>query len=1117
MIYKVSTTGLVPEVVLHDLGARTLIHPITNLDLGLEYSDNELTYSKDLATAIAAEWLIIEEFTSLNDDRYYVQDELDDIITNLDHNSLLGIENDKHKYLTTVLSTGLLKGGRLYLNEQDNTKFDIEAGIGVIVDNYTNADDPSRKIVHWPTTSGIACEYINTYEWSTVCITRTDPGDGLGTIIQIPDRLLTDEERREMLTIGFLTHITGDRIAYTETEPYTISDPVSQIWDFAHNFGSFNIEGNEYTCAGSLTLKKTGGKTYSIGSNYINSSKSPNIWVSEDQNPLSEIIYYYRQNGEWVNSDITTNVIDPDWYDSGDGLLPVTTSGWTIQTIFFYAPWETTEIQYGQKVYESKELALAALNERIEINPWITEYDTFRGWLVVRQGAEPHEICQGETHQIISACKMGLISSAYGGSGSGEINIAENNGLSGVSILLPKEGVILPFKSVASGDDIVNVYDNETDKSIEISINESGISHNNISALDSDDHTQYHNDARGDNRYYTKSQTTSISGALDDKMLYSDGSKPLTGDWNAGDHSIGAGGFYLNTAKLDAAIFSCSTGLLTGGNILKCPEDETKIHIDEGTSLYVNMNDRENPIVEILSWESGCFYPSISGVDTKWIGIERTAPGVGSFTVRNKFSQLEKRYITILGRCWNFSGTDVIEGVGNYKAGAFNNDKTTQDLAYALGSINVYGNKYFTTVSGTMRLSRTHGEAFRFSANFSNSEISPNIYESLLAENIDYYTYHVQGTASENKTQIDPDNYDNGGIVTEVPSGKWTIQRVYYYPVSNITAMVYGQHIYDTYEDAYANMFTENITLNRGTMEGTVFRGYLVIKQGCDDLTDPSKANLFEASSLGAFSGGGGGGGGGVTNHSALDGLGNDDHTQYILHNGTRNFSGVVKYSHQPTFNNDDQIITKKYVDDAVLPFTAIHSELKGLANDDHAQYILVNGSRGFTSAVSGITPTQQNHLVTKGYVDDITELSAVQIRRTTDITVGTSYANVTFDTTDFENNSDVLEHSSVNTDRILIKSSGNYKIMYHLKPRASTATVTTNSRVLIDDTAVIPGSESYVRTYQNEIHELTCDFVISLTAGSYLSLQVSRGSESAVTAVADAIMYVIKTKRCKR
>ena len=47
------------------------------------------------------------------------------------------------------------------------------------------------------------------------------------------------------------------------------------------------------------------------------------------------------------------------------------------------------------------------------------------------------------------------------------------------------------------------------------------------------------------------------------------------------------------------------------------------------------------------------------------------------------------------------------------------------------------------------------------------------------------------------------------------------------------------------------------------------------------------------------------------------------------------------------------------------------HGSLTGLTDDDHTQYILVTGTRGFTGTVSGVTPTEDYHLTTKQYVDD--------------------------------------------------------------------------------------------------------------------------------------------------
>ena len=56
-----------------------------------------------------------------------------------------------------------------------------------------------------------------------------------------------------------------------------------------------------------------------------------------------------------------------------------------------------------------------------------------------------------------------------------------------------------------------------------------------------------------------------------------------------------------------------------------------------------------------------------------------------------------------------------------------------------------------------------------------------------------------------------------------------------------------------------------------------------------------------------------------------------------------------------------------------ITPAAADHGSLSGLLSDDHTQYILVDGTRGFTGVVSGITPTENSHLTTKQYVDNHT------------------------------------------------------------------------------------------------------------------------------------------------
>jgi len=70
-----------------------------------------------------------------------------------------------------------------------------------------------------------------------------------------------------------------------------------------------------------------------------------------------------------------------------------------------------------------------------------------------------------------------------------------------------------------------------------------------------------------------------------------------------------------------------------------------------------------------------------------------------------------------------------------------------------------------------------------------------------------------------------------------------------------------------------------------------------------------------------------------------------------------------------------DHLTTRWYVDNEVATLSGSivldHGGLTGLGDDDHTQYVPTDGSRGFTSTVSGVDPVLDNDLVTLGYVED--------------------------------------------------------------------------------------------------------------------------------------------------
>ena len=101
----------------------------------------------------------------------------------------------------------------------------------------------------------------------------------------------------------------------------------------------------------------------------------------------------------------------------------------------------------------------------------------------------------------------------------------------------------------------------------------------------------------------------------------------------------------------------------------------------------------------------------------------------------------------------------------------------------------------------------------------------------------------------------------------------------------------------------------------------------------------------------------------GASDHGALTGLSDDDHSQYLLASDA----------------TDRATFAANWLDLTDGGATTLHSHaagatdhgtLTGLSDDDHTQYSLADGTRAFTGTVEGIAPTADAHLTTKAYVD---------------------------------------------------------------------------------------------------------------------------------------------------
>lgn len=111
--------------------------------------------------------------------------------------------------------------------------------------------------------------------------------------------------------------------------------------------------------------------------------------------------------------------------------------------------------------------------------------------------------------------------------------------------------------------------------------------------------------------------------------------------------------------------------------------------------------------------------------------------------------------------------------------------------------------------------------------------------------------------------------------------------------------------------------------------------------------------------------------------------------------------------------------------------------------------------------------------------------LKSAQVRQSTQVNnIPTSWTDFSWDSTDIENDSDVIEHDNVNTDRILIKETGLYFIAYQFQIDDEA-----EARVRINDTTIINGSWAISNSISTSLPVMK-SFLVNLNAGNFITLQ---------------------------
>ena len=248
-------------------------------------------------------------------------------------------------------STGIFSGGELSINV-DNTKFDVAAGSGYVIDNYTDPSNPVVTKVNWDAQIGVTPTFLATSPVSEIAI------DVNGDCAQSPISF-TVEQRRDLIILGVITHDDFTTVSLANNNVLWLRDSSHFPEDLIDVFSKvITKEGNAYSANGAnLNIDKSAGKIFSPGINYGVNKKDPNFATSDEEIGLS-FTELWRGTPLQINTNVTE--IDTDFYDpNGDGTLVAIPAGfYTVHRIHYSFIARTTILQYGQFLYDSLKKAV---------------------------------------------------------------------------------------------------------------------------------------------------------------------------------------------------------------------------------------------------------------------------------------------------------------------------------------------------------------------------------------------------------------------------------------------------------------------------------------------------------------------------------------------------------------------------------------------------------------------------------------------------------------------------------------------------------------------------------------------------------------------------------------
>jgi hypothetical protein len=343
---------------------------------------------------------------------------------------------------------------------------------------------------------------------------------------------------------------------------------------------------------------------------------------------------------------------------------------------------------------------------------------------------------------------------------------------------------------------------------------------------------------------------------------------------------------YNNTTRLRWLESGLESGLLSGGR-LSTVNGTTTFSIASGSGIVATPNasltSDPYPTIKYVQWSNfvSQSLPSITTTQITYIAINSSGSIVRS---SSPFTDGDYANYIVLGRILHQTGS-VTNGAVTAPVVAYGSVQNKVDFFRAFGPLKLSGHTLAASGS-TLGLTKTAGNSFAIGRNYTVDPNMPN-YVSATTDTAltvsKIYREHVSGStlvldtgvANAGYTDIDPTQrlVTSTGLLTSVPAGKYTLQRVFWFPnsVNKALHVYYGNTQYNSLDEAQAGINSEDFVEDRYTSTEAIFVAYICVKSNASNLSDAAEARIIQAGFARGVGGGAGGSSPGATGPAGGD------------------------------------------------------------------------------------------------------------------------------------------------------------------------------------------------------------------------------------------------------